>query len=110
MAVGGRDGLGGRGLLNRVLGRATAAVRKPWHIYPVGVLFGLGFDTATEIGLLVLADRLGITSGPLAAIARLDLNYVGFLLVGLFAATWIIALLVWRFGRFEERWLPSPYP
>jgi high-affinity nickel-transport protein len=170
-----------RGFLNRILGRATAAVRKPWHIYPVGVLFGLGFDTATEVGLLVLAggaaafslpwyailvlpvlfaagmtifdaadgcfmnfaygwafaqpvrkvfynitvtalsvvvalligaielvsvlaDELGITSGPLAAIAGLDLNYVGFVIVGLFIVAWAVALLVWRFGRFEERW------
>ncbi|NKQ58165.1 HoxN/HupN/NixA family nickel/cobalt transporter [Amycolatopsis sp. K13G38] len=174
-----------RGLLNRILGKATAAVRKPWHIYPVGVLFGLGFDTATEVGLLVLAggaaafalpwyailvlpvlfaagmtmfdaadgavmnyaygwaaarpvrkiyyniaitgltvvvalviggielitvltDRLGITSGPLAAIAGIDLNYVGFVLVGLFVVTWVIATVVWRMGRFEDRWLPSP--
>ncbi|TVT00419.1 HoxN/HupN/NixA family nickel/cobalt transporter [Amycolatopsis bartoniae] len=170
-----------RGLLNRVLGRATAAVRKPWHIYPVGLLFGLGFDTATEVGLLVLAggaaafslpwyailvlpvlfaagmtlfdaadgvfmnraydwafaqpvrklfynitvtalsvlvalligvielisvltDQLGITTGPLAAIANLNLDYVGFVIVGLFVVTWVVALLVWRVGRFEERW------
>ena len=169
-----------RGLLNRILGKTIAAVRKPWHIYPVGVLFGLGFDTATEVGLLVLAggaaafalpwyailvlpllfaagmamfdaadgcfmnyaygwasarpvrkifyniavtgltavvalliggielitvlvEQFGITSGPLAAIARIDLNYVGFVLVGLFVVTWAVALLVWRVGRFEER-------
>ena len=29
-----------------------------WHIYPIGVLFGLGFDTATEVGLLLLAGTL----------------------------------------------------
>ena len=44
-----------RGFMNRFLGGLTKSVRKPWHIYPVGVLFGLGFDTATEVGLLVLA-------------------------------------------------------
>ncbi|WP_243727503.1 HoxN/HupN/NixA family nickel/cobalt transporter [Actinocrispum wychmicini] len=44
-----------RGFMNRILGGLTKSVRKPWHIYPIGVLFGLGFDTATEIGLLVLA-------------------------------------------------------
>src|SRR5262249_12304626 len=41
-----------RGLMNRFLGGLTKSVRKPWHIYPIGVLFGLGFDTATEVGLL----------------------------------------------------------
>jgi high-affinity nickel-transport protein len=44
-----------RGIMNRFLGGLTKSVRKPWHIYPIGVLFGLGFDTATEVGLLVLA-------------------------------------------------------
>jgi len=44
-----------RGLLNRLLGRFTRAVARPRQMYGVGVLFGLGFDTATEIALLVLA-------------------------------------------------------
>ena len=35
--------------MNRVLGRLTRSVRKPWQMYPVGLLFGLGFDTATEV-------------------------------------------------------------
>ena len=39
-----------RGFMNRFLGGLTKSVRKAWHIYPVGVLFGLGFDTATEVG------------------------------------------------------------
>ena len=42
--------------MNRILRRVMVAVRKPWHMYPVGVLFGFGFDTATEISLLVLAS------------------------------------------------------
>jgi len=47
--------LNNRGLLNRVLGRFTRSVTASWHMYPIGVLFGLGFDTATEVALLVLA-------------------------------------------------------
>jgi high-affinity nickel-transport protein len=43
-----------RGLLARLLGRATRRVGKAWHLYPVGLLMGLGFDTATQVGLLVL--------------------------------------------------------
>lgn len=175
------DQLNNRGLLSRILGRATRAIRKPWHMYPLGLLFGLGFDTATEVGLLVLAggaasfalpwyailtlpvlfaagmslldsidgcfmnfaygwafskpvrkvyynititglsvavaliigtievisilaDRLGITHGPLATIGRLDLNYVGYTIVGLFLVTWLIAVTVWHVGDIEAKW------
>jgi high-affinity nickel-transport protein len=162
--------LGSRGLMNRVFGRATRAVRKPWHMYPLGCLFGLGFDTATEVGLLVLAGGAAASGLPFYAILCLpilfaagmslfdtidgvfmnfaygwafsqpvrklfyniivtglsvavalvigsiellgvldviddiDLNLVGYLVVGLFALTWALALAVWRFGRIEERW------
>jgi high-affinity nickel-transport protein len=173
--------LNNRGFMNRLLKGATRTVRKPWHVYPVGLLFGLGFDTATEVGLLVLAAgaaafalpwyailvlpvlfaagmcmfdtadgcfmnfaygwafakpvrkifynititalsvavaviigtvelisilvaKLGIDAGPLAAIAGLDLNYVGFGIVGLFVVTWVAALLVWRIGKIEQKW------
>jgi high-affinity nickel-transport protein len=41
-----------RGLLARVFRRSFRLVSRSWHMYPVGLLFGLGFDTATEIGLL----------------------------------------------------------
>jgi nickel/cobalt transporter (NiCoT) family protein len=44
-----------RGFLTRVLGRVVRRVSKPWHLYPVGLLMGLGFDTATQVALLVLA-------------------------------------------------------
>jgi len=173
--------LNNRGLMNRILGGATRAVRKPWHMYPVGLLFGLGFDTATEVGLLVLAggaaafdlpwyaivvlpvlfaagmslldtadgcfmnfaygwafskpvrkvyynititglsvavafiigtielvsivtDQLRIDSGPLAALGKLNLNYVGYAIVALFVLTWVVALSVWKYGRIEEKW------
>ena len=49
------DFLAGGGLLARIFGPAVRAVRTPWHMYPVGFLFGLGFDTATEVGLLGIA-------------------------------------------------------
>ncbi|WOP19717.1 HoxN/HupN/NixA family nickel/cobalt transporter [Raineyella sp. LH-20] len=177
--------LDSRGFFNRLLRRLTHLVRKPWHIYPVGVLFGLGFDTATEVGLLVLAggaaafnlpwyaimvlpvlfaaamsladtvdgvfmnaaygwafsqpvrkvyynltitvisvlvalviggiellgvvaNQLEISTGPLAVIAGIDLDYAGFAIVGLFAAAWILALGVWKFGRIEQRWATVP--
>jgi len=176
-----------RGFMNRLLGGLTRAVRKPWHIYPVGVLFGLGFDTATEVGLLVvaggaaalalpfwsilvlpvlfaagmclmdtidgvfmtaaydwalakpvrkifynitmtsisiavalvigtielvgvLADKAHITSGPLAAIGGISLDYAGYGIVALFVLAWLVAAIVWRFGRVEERWSADLLP
>jgi high-affinity nickel-transport protein len=176
-----------RGFMNRFLGGLTRSVRKPWHIYPIGVLFGLGFDTATEVGLLVLAggaaafnlpfysilvlpilfaagmclmdtidgvfmnvaygwafarpvrkvfynititsisiavalvigtieligvlaDQADITSGPLATIAGIDLDYAGYGIVGLFFVSWLIAMAVWRYGRIEERWSANLTP
>jgi high-affinity nickel-transport protein len=174
-----------RGLLNRILGGVLRGVGRPWQMYPVGLLFGLGFDTATEVSLLVLAggaaafslpwyailslpvlfaagmslldsidgcfmnfaygwafakpvrkvyynltitglsvavalviggievisiitERAGITTGPLAWIGSLDLNKVGYAIVGLFALTWVVALAVWRLARIEQRWSPEP--
>ncbi|HTW54285.1 MAG TPA: HoxN/HupN/NixA family nickel/cobalt transporter [Stellaceae bacterium] len=47
--------LAGRGLLNRLFRPLFRIVRRGWHLYPLGFLFGLGFDTATEIGLLGIA-------------------------------------------------------
>lgn len=54
--------LDNRGFMNRLLGRLMKSITKPWQMYPLGLLFGLGFDTATEIALLVLAGS-GAASG-----------------------------------------------
>jgi len=179
--------LNNRGFMNRILSGATKAVTKPWHMYPVGLLFGLGFDTATEVGLLVLAggaaafslpwyavltlpilfaagmsmldsidgcfmnfaygwafskpvrkvfynitvtglsvavaliigtielisiltDKVGIASGPLASIANLDLNHIGYIIVALFVLTWVVALAVWKYGHIEEKWSQNIQP
>jgi nickel/cobalt transporter (NiCoT) family protein len=173
-----------RGLVNRILGGVTKTVTKPLHMYPVGLLFGLGFDTVTEVGLLVVAggaaaaslpwwgiltipilfaagmslldtidgsfmnfaygwafskpirkiyynititalsvavalliggieltsvltEKLGITTGPLARVGAVDLNSVGYWIVGLFVLTWAVALVVWRLGHIEQRWESS---
>ena len=145
-------------------------------MYPLGLLFGLGFDTATEIALLatagtaaagdlplyailclpilfaagmclfdtvdgafmnfaygwaflrpvrkvfynltitaisvlvalvigpitllaVLSEKFAIDGGPIGAIGALNLEHVGFLIVGLFALCWAAAVAVWRFGQ-----------
>jgi len=60
--------LNNRGLLNRFFGRFTGSISRSWQVYPVGVLFGLGFDTATEIALLVLAGTSAAAGLPWYAI------------------------------------------
>jgi high-affinity nickel-transport protein len=170
-----------RGLINRVLGRLTRTVSKPEQMYPIGLLSGLGFDTATEVALLVLAggaagsglpwyailclpvlfaagmslldsidgsfmnfaydwafaqpvrkifynlavtglsvaialvigtielggllaNHLRLAGGIWAWLQTINLNLIGFMIVGMFLATWAIALSIWRYGRIEERW------
>ena len=56
--------LNNRGFMNRFYGRATNAITKSWQMYPLGVLFGLGFDTATEIALLAVAGTAAIGGLP----------------------------------------------
>ncbi|MDQ0822826.1 high-affinity nickel-transport protein [Arthrobacter sp. V4I6] len=114
------------GFLYRVFGRASRFITRPWQVYGLGLLFGLGFDTATEVSLLILAagaaasapslgigsielisilvERAGISTGPLSAIGGLDLDSIGYTVVALFLCTWLLAVGVWRFGHIEERW------
>ena len=62
------DAIAPAGLLSRALRPLFRLVTKSWHMYPVGVLFGLGFDTATEIGLLAIAASQAGTGLPLYSI------------------------------------------
>jgi high-affinity nickel-transport protein len=173
--------LDSRGLMNRFFGRLTKRISEPKQMYPIGVLFGLGFDTATEVALLVVAGSAGAAGLPFYAILclpvlfaagmslldtidgsfmnfaygwafsqpvrkvfynititglsvmvaavigtielgglaaqhlnltgsfwswfeHININLLGLVIAGMFVATWAIALLVWRFGRIEERW------
>jgi high-affinity nickel-transport protein len=170
-----------RGLMNRFFGKLARRIDASWKMYPIGVLFGLGFDTATEVALLVLSGTAvasglpfyGILALPIlfaAGMSLLDtadgcfmnfaygwafsrpirkvyynititglsvavaflvgtvelvgllteelnvrgrlaelvqsfnINTAGFIIVGLFVVTWVVALAIWRFGRIEERW------
>ncbi|MHB1867705.1 MAG: HoxN/HupN/NixA family nickel/cobalt transporter [Nitrososphaerales archaeon] len=55
-----------RGFMNRYLSSLFRIVKKPWQIYPIGVLFGLGFDTASEVALIAISVGVGVsTSVPL---------------------------------------------
>ncbi len=158
-----------RGFMNRILRGVTKAVTKPRHMYPVGALFGLGFDTATEVSLLVLASGAAALSLPwysllvlpilfaagmslldtidgvfmgyaydwaflrpvrkvyynlvvtalsvvvalmiggieilgLFGVGDVDLDHIGYLVFAIFAATWVLAVMVWRVAGIEDRW------
>jgi len=173
-----------RGFFYRFFGRWMNAIDKEWQMYPVGVVFGMGFDTATEVLLLtttaylasehiawqaVLAlpilftagmslmdtsdgmfmnaaygwaffnpirkvyynlaitglsvaicffiggiETLGLiplevhgvsqTSGFWGFMYNFNINTAGFVIVGMFIATWAVAILVWRYAHIEQRW------
>jgi nickel/cobalt transporter (NiCoT) family protein len=67
--------LASRGLMNRVLAPVSKRVRSSWHMYPLGVLFGLGFDTATEVALLFLAAGAASSGLPFYAILCLPVLF-----------------------------------
>ena len=173
--------LNSRGFLMRFFGPIARRIDASWKMYPLGILFGLGFDTATEIGLLVLAGSSVIAGLPWWAIISLplffaggmslldtidgsfmnfaygwafskpvrkvyyniiitglsvavalfvggleilqvianqlnlnggfwdyckafNLNSAGYFIVGAFAIVWSVALLLWKYGKIEERW------
>ncbi len=67
-----------RGLVNRILGgRARTLIKHSWHMYPLGILFGLGLETASEVTLLTLsattASTAGGSAGPAPLVAALTL-------------------------------------
>lgn len=176
--------LDNRGFFSRFLGRWLKAINKEWQMYPVGVVFGMGFDTATEVALLTATavaaaehipwyaviclpvlftagmSLLDTTDGIFMNLAygwaffnpvrkvyynlaitglsvaicffiggietlgllpqefhglsqrkgfwgvmyNFNINTAGFIIVGMFIGTWAAAMLVWRYGRIEEKW------
>jgi nickel/cobalt transporter (NiCoT) family protein len=65
-----------RGFLNRLLrGRIGKLLSESWHMYPLGLLFGLGFDTASEIGLLAMTAGASAGSLPVAAVLALPILF-----------------------------------
>jgi nickel/cobalt transporter (NiCoT) family protein len=68
--------LADRGFMNRFfLGRFFGLISKSWQMYPLGILFGLGFDTATEVGLLALAAGVASHAVPLLAVLSLPILF-----------------------------------
>jgi high-affinity nickel-transport protein len=89
-----------RGFMNRFLSGLTKSVRKPWHIYPIGVLFGLGFDTATEVGLLVLAGGAAALNLPFYAILILPILFAaGMCLMDTIDGVFMNAAYGWAFAE-----------
>ena len=65
-----------RGLLNRLFrGRLKEAPNHSWQMYPLGLLFGLGFDTATEVGLLAMTAGASTGNLPLPAVLCLPILF-----------------------------------
>ncbi|MDA4135645.1 MAG: HoxN/HupN/NixA family nickel/cobalt transporter [Thaumarchaeota archaeon] len=65
-----------RGFLNRYFHPLFKIVKKPWQIYPIGVLFGLGFDTATEVALIAISVGVGVSTNiPIYYILMLPLLF-----------------------------------
>jgi nickel/cobalt transporter (NiCoT) family protein len=65
-----------RGLLNRLLGgRMRRVISHSWHMYPLGLLFGLGFDTASEVGLLAMTAGAAAGDLPIPAILCLPVLF-----------------------------------
>ncbi len=64
-----------RGLMSRAFGRFFRLIDASWKMYPLGFLFGLGFDTATEVGLLALAAGVASHAVPPIAILALPILF-----------------------------------
>ena len=65
-----------RGLMNRLfLGRLASRIRSSWQMFPLGFLFGLGFDTATEVGLLAISAGAATNHVPFLAVLSLPLLF-----------------------------------
>lgn len=65
-----------RGLINRLFGnRLQKRISRSWHLYPLGLLFGLGFDTASEVALLAMTAAASATILPAAAVLSLPILF-----------------------------------
>jgi high-affinity nickel-transport protein len=56
-----------------------------------------------EVGGLI-SSKLGLSGSFWSWFENVDINVLGFVIVALFVATWVVALVIWRLGRIEERW------
>ena len=94
------EALNRRGLLARLFRPLLRAIRSSWQMYIVGFLFGLGFDTATEVGILALSARSGQTGVPFWAIMLLPLLFtVGMCLVDTLDGILMLGAYGWAYVK-----------
>jgi high-affinity nickel-transport protein len=67
----------GGGVLVRVLNKVFKVVDRPWKMYPVGVLFGLGFDTSSEIAIIGIASIQGAQGTSIWLILLFPILFTG---------------------------------
>src|SRR4051794_235129 len=92
--------LDNRGLMNRLLRPIMRSIKRPGQMYPVGVLFGLGFDTATEVALLVLASAGAAGGLPWYAILCLPVLFAaGMCLFDTIDGTFMNFAYGWAFSK-----------
>jgi HoxN/HupN/NixA family high-affinity nickel-transporter len=89
-----------RGLIRRVLGgRLQNLINHSWQMYPVGLLFGLGFDTASEIGLLALAAGVASQAVPTLAVTSLAILFAaGMSLMDTADGVFMVEAYSWAFS------------
>lgn len=92
--------LNNRGFMNRILRRASASIRQPWQMYPLGLLFGLGFDTATEIALLATAGTAAAGGLPFYAVLTLPILFAaGMSLLDTIDGAFMNFAYAWAFSK-----------
>jgi high-affinity nickel-transport protein len=70
------------GLLTTIFSPLLKNINRPWKMYPLGLLFGLGFDTATSIALLALAGGAIVSTGQTLAILALPVIFMAGMALG----------------------------
>ncbi len=93
-----------RGILARILAPVTRLVHSSWQMFFVGFLFGLGFDTATEVGLLALSARSGQSGIPFWTVMLLPVLFaVGMCLVDTLDGVLMLGAYGWAMVRPERK-------
>src|ERR1700694_224583 len=63
------------GFMSRIFGRLFRVIRHSWQMYPIGFLFGLGFDTASEVAILAISAGAAANGLPFVAVIALPLIF-----------------------------------
>src|SRR5260370_39578818 len=61
--------------MSRIFGRLFRVIRHSWQMYPIGFLFGLGFDTASEVAILAISAGAAAKGLPFVAVIALPLIF-----------------------------------